>query len=90
MIKIDGLEELHRWILNTDNRLRFNQPLMFHPMEVNQVTCLVDKVADSVRSDYPFYSSEMPQIVRPPWCQAPLNFYKRINTHRQIIVYHVE
>lgn len=64
MIKIDGLEELHRWILNTDNRLRFNQPLMFHPMEVNQVTCLVDKVADSVRSDYPFYSSEMPQIVR--------------------------
>ena len=25
-----------------------------------------------------------------PWCQAPLNFYKRINTYRQIIASHVE
>lgn len=75
MIKIDGLEELNRWILNTDNQLRFYQSLLFQHKEVNQVINLVDKVANSVRSDYPFYASEMPQIVRNVFHQIQMGNY---------------
>ena len=64
MIKIDGLEELYRWILNTDNRLRLNQPLIFHPREVKQVIDLVEKVSAGICDDYPFYANELPQILR--------------------------
>ena len=63
MIKIDGLEELHRWILNTNNRLRGGQLIICCQPEVNNVKSLVERVATSVKNDYPFYASELPQIV---------------------------
>lgn len=64
MIKIDGLEDLWRWVLDTDNCLRQNQPLIFQPHIVNKVKSLVAKVSDAVREDYPFYADELLQIVR--------------------------
>ena len=63
MIKIDGLEELWRWILNTDNCLRQGQPLMFHPQNVDWVKRVVTKVSKAVRDDYPFYADELPLII---------------------------
>lgn len=69
MKKIDGLEELWRFVLNIDNRLRQNQPIMFQHQEVNVVFNLITKVADAVKDDYLFYSNELPQIgsiVFPP------------------------
>lgn len=64
MIKVDGLEELWRWVLNTDNCLQYNQQPMFYPQLVKNVIDLVTKVSDAVRDDYPFYASELPQIIR--------------------------
>lgn len=64
MKKIDGLEELWRWVLNTDNCLGQNRPIMFQFQIVNQVINLVAKVAVAVKDDYPFYASELPQIIR--------------------------
>ena len=64
MIKIDGLEELWRWVLNTDSCLRQNQPLMFQPQIVNQVINLADRVSKAIRDDYSFYADEFPKIVR--------------------------
>ena len=62
MKKLDGIEELWRFVLNTDNRLRQNQPVMFQHQEANVVFNLIIKVADAVKVDYPFYSDELPKI----------------------------
>ena len=62
MKKIDEIEELWRIVLNIDNRLRQNQPIMFQHQEAKVVFNLITKVADAVKGDYPFYSDELPQI----------------------------
>lgn len=79
MIKIDGLEELWRWVLNTNSCLRQNQPLVFQNQIVNQVKNLVKKVSDAVGDDYPFYKSELPQIIRNAFFPMGGGLY-RLNT----------
>ena len=63
MRKIDGLEELCRWVLNTNNCLRQNQSPLFQGQEVKQIISLVNKVAAAVKEEYPFYAQELPQII---------------------------
>ena len=75
MKKLDGLEELWRFVLNTDNRLRQNQPVMFQHQEANAVFNLITKVADAIKDDYPFYSDELPQIVRNTFLPMGKGFY---------------
>lgn len=64
MRKIDGLEELWRWVLNTDNLLQQKQPPMFLPQIINQIVNTVNKVVDTIRDDFPFYANNLPQIVK--------------------------
>lgn len=64
MRKIDGLEELWRWVLNTDNFSRQNQPPIFQPQIINQVVNTVKMIADAIKDDYPFYANNLPQIVK--------------------------
>ena len=75
MKKLDGLEELWRFVLNTDNCLRQNQPVMFQHQEANAVFNLIIKVADAIKDDYPFYSDELPQIVRNTFLPMGNGFY---------------
>ena len=63
MIKIDGLEELWIWVLNTDNLLRQGQPLKYPSESVDWVKRQVTKVSKAVREDYPFYADELPLII---------------------------
>ena len=63
MRKIDGLEELCRRVLNTNNCLRQNQSPLFQGQEVKQIISLVNKVAAAVKEEYPFYAQELPQII---------------------------
>lgn len=79
MKKIEGLEELWRFVLNTNNRLRQNQLIMVQHQEANWVFDLIKNVSDAVKDDYPFYSSELPQIGRNTFLQMGGGYYS-INT----------
>ncbi len=64
MKKIDGLEELWRWVLNVNHGLCQNRPITFPAQQVKQVENLIKKVSEEIKDSYPFYASELPQIVK--------------------------
>lgn len=75
MLKIDGLEELWRWVLNTDECLRRNQASMFFFQSVNLVIELSTKVSDNIRDDYPYYASILPQIAKHTFIPMGNGYY---------------
>ena len=63
MRKIDGLEELNRWVLNINDCLCRNQTVIISSQMVEQVRGYATKISNSIRYDFPFYANELPQIV---------------------------
>lgn len=64
MNKIDGLEELWIWVLNTDSCICHNQALMFQPQTINHVYDLVSKVSEAISDENPYYANELPKIAK--------------------------
>lgn len=60
---IKDLEELRRWVINTNNAIGRNSQTVFDSSQVARVSALVNSVASDVAEDYPFYSRELPEIV---------------------------
>lgn len=79
MKKINGLEELWRWVLNTDNCLMRNQPLMFQQQVVSRVLSLATEVSNDIKDDYSFYTDELPKIVNNTFRSTGGGFYS-LNT----------
>ena len=79
MKKINGLEELWRWVLNTDNCLMQNQPLMFQQRDVSRVVSFTTEVSNAIKDDYPFYADELPKIVNNTFRSVGRGFYS-LNT----------
>lgn len=64
MKTINGLEDLRRWVINTDEGLRQKYVYSYSINEVHSLHALVDGVSAQIKSDYPFYSTELPLIIR--------------------------
>ena len=64
MRAIQGFDELRRWVINTDEANGRGQTPVYNLAEVNKVASLSDMVAKSIADDYPFYSKNLPSIVR--------------------------
>ncbi|SFP36604.1 TIGR02391 family protein [Butyrivibrio proteoclasticus] len=62
MKKINGLEELWGWVLNTNSCLMRNQPLMFQQRDVSRMVSFTTEVSNAIKDDYPFYAEELPKI----------------------------
>lgn len=56
------LSELIRWLNNTNQFLTTGMPYSALTQEANQITNLICSVANSIRSEYPFYANELPRI----------------------------
>lgn len=56
------LSDLMRWLDNTNQFLKNGMSYSALPQEANQITNLICSVANSIRSEYPFYANELPRI----------------------------
>lgn len=56
------LSELIRWLNNTNQFLTTGMPYSALTQEAKQITNLICSVANSIRSEYPFYANELPRI----------------------------
>ena len=61
---IKGFEELQRWAINTNNGIRQNSRALFNSSQVNSIFSLVNSIALQIADEYPFYSRELPDIVK--------------------------
>ena len=75
MKKINRLEELWRWVLNTNNYLMRNQPPMFQQRDVNCVINLATVISNAIKDDYAFYADELPKIVNNTFLSMGGGFY---------------
>lgn len=75
MKKINGLEDLWRWVLNTDSCLMRNQPFMFQQRDVSRVVSFTTEVSNAIKDDYPFYADELPKIVNNTFRSTGGGFY---------------
>lgn len=58
----NAINELKRWIDNTDYHMKNNMPFMHVQPELERVHTLINTVAQSVQFDYPFYAEKLPKI----------------------------
>lgn len=58
----NSLNELNRWIDNTNCQLQTNMPFIHSQPEIDHVHALIYSVAQNIRPDYPFYADELPKI----------------------------
>lgn len=57
-----NVENLQRWILNTDDALGRGTTLIFSWQEVQHYVRLINSVANSIADEYSYYSHELPKI----------------------------
>lgn len=72
MKRINGLEELQRWVLDASEVMSRNMPLMYQKQQADQVVNLVDKVSEAIKDTYPFYADVLPQIIRRAFVMSPM------------------
>lgn len=75
MKRINGLEELQRWVLNAGEAMERNVPLIYQKRQVDQVANLVDQVSEAIKDIYPFYADVLPQIIRKAFVMSAMGIY---------------
>lgn len=71
----NALNELKRWIDNTNNQVQMGMDFVHIKAELFHVQALINSVSQSIRSEYPFYADELPKIFSTLFPQKPFGAY---------------
>lgn len=74
-VSSNALNELKRWIDNTNHQVQMGMNFVHIQAEILQVEALIKSVSQYIRTEYPFYADELPKIFSILFLQNPFGAY---------------